>query len=100
MLTLTGSEFFHPQELLYKLTVFLFIFSFTPNMAAKRMLTTIFTFLVGLEPLSPPKAVGTETAAEREPKQNVDELDPTCAAATWKIIRDKLPRAQPPDTRL
>ncbi|KAL8189818.1 UNVERIFIED_CONTAM: hypothetical protein K2H54_008657 [Gekko kuhli] len=54
----------------------------------------------GLDPLSPPKAIGTETAARREPKQNDDELDPTCAAATWKIVRDKLPRAQPPNTRL
>nr|XP_056718093.1 LOW QUALITY PROTEIN: UV-stimulated scaffold protein A [Euleptes europaea] len=53
----------------------------------------------GLEPVSPPKASGTETAAEREAKQNEEELDPTCAAATWKIVRDKLQRVQPPNTR-
>ncbi|XP_015265572.1 PREDICTED: UV-stimulated scaffold protein A [Gekko japonicus] len=53
----------------------------------------------GLDPLSPPETIGTKTAAKREPKQNEDELDPTCAAATWKIVHDKLPRAQPPNTR-
>ncbi|XP_060089546.1 UV-stimulated scaffold protein A [Heteronotia binoei] len=53
----------------------------------------------GLEPLSPPKAVGTKTATEREPKQNEDELDPTCAAATWKMVHDKLPRVESPNTR-
>ncbi|KAH0624417.1 hypothetical protein JD844_031833 [Phrynosoma platyrhinos] len=32
-------------------------------------------------------------------KRNDEELDPTCAAATWKIIREKLPRLQSTDDR-
>ncbi|XP_054830710.1 UV-stimulated scaffold protein A isoform X1 [Eublepharis macularius] len=53
----------------------------------------------GLEPVSPPNALGIKTAEEGEPQQNEEELDPTCAAATWKIVQDKLPRVQPTDTR-
>ncbi|XP_077200147.1 UV-stimulated scaffold protein A isoform X3 [Paroedura picta] len=51
----------------------------------------------GLEPLSPPKTAEVETAAGREPKE--DELDPTCASATWKMVCDKLPRTESPNTR-
>ncbi|EOB03759.1 Uncharacterized protein KIAA1530, partial [Anas platyrhynchos] len=52
----------------------------------------------GLEPQSPPKAPARKTPAGPAPassraqlKGNEDELDPTCAAATLKLIRDKLP---------
>ncbi|KAJ6651011.1 hypothetical protein lerEdw1_001189, partial [Lerista edwardsae] len=41
-------------------------------------------------------AVGS---SRTQTKRNEEELDPTCAAATWKIIQDKLPQLQPPDTR-
>ncbi|KFQ38384.1 UV-stimulated scaffold protein A, partial [Mesitornis unicolor] len=57
----------------------------------------------GLEPLSPPKAplqktsVGPALLSSRtQLKGNEDELDPTCAAATLKLIRDKLPKLPPP----
>ncbi|XP_061215762.1 UV-stimulated scaffold protein A [Neopsephotus bourkii] len=57
----------------------------------------------GLEPQSPPKAlVGTTStgpaplSSRTQTKVNEDELDPTCAAATLKLIRDKLPKLPPP----
>ncbi|XP_008118395.2 UV-stimulated scaffold protein A [Anolis carolinensis] len=53
----------------------------------------------GLEPVIPPKSFGSgiirKTSAmtsQSRAKRNEEELDPTCAAATWKIIQDKLPR--------
>ncbi|NXE44967.1 UVSSA protein, partial [Casuarius casuarius] len=59
----------------------------------------------GLEPPSPPSAPARETSAGPalqsswpQPKGNEDELDPTCAAATLKLIRDKLPKLSPPYT--
>ncbi|XP_006038185.1 UV-stimulated scaffold protein A-like [Alligator sinensis] len=55
--------------------------------------------LGGLDPLSPPKPVGKKPAggssflsSRSQPKRNEEELDPTCAAATLKLLRDKLPR--------
>ncbi|NXS57881.1 UVSSA protein, partial [Brachypteracias leptosomus] len=60
-------------------------------------------FFVGLEPQSPPKASVGKTSLGPSPlssrahlKGNEDELDPTCAAATLKLIRDKLPKLPPP----
>ncbi|XP_066478504.1 UV-stimulated scaffold protein A [Tiliqua scincoides] len=60
----------------------------------------------GLEPASPPEtlAVGRTgktavVSSRNQNKRNEEELDPTCAAATWKIIQDKLPRLKSPDTR-
>ncbi|XP_065591968.1 UV-stimulated scaffold protein A isoform X2 [Cyrtonyx montezumae] len=57
----------------------------------------------GLEPLPPPKAPARKAPAGPAPlssrawlKGNEDELDPTCAAATLKLIRDKLPKLIPP----
>ncbi|XP_010289613.1 PREDICTED: UV-stimulated scaffold protein A, partial [Phaethon lepturus] len=57
----------------------------------------------GLEPQSPPKAPAGKTSigpaplrSRAQPKGNEDELDPTCAAATLKLIRDKLPKLPPP----
>lgn len=57
----------------------------------------------GLEPQSPPKAPARKAPAGPAPlsssarlKGNEDELDPTCAAATLKLIRDKLPKLTPP----
>ncbi|XP_065517122.1 UV-stimulated scaffold protein A [Lathamus discolor] len=57
----------------------------------------------GLEPQSPPKALVGMTSTGPAPlssrtqlKGNEDELDPTCAAATLKLIRDKLPKLPPP----
>ncbi|KAM9580431.1 UV-stimulated scaffold protein A [Guaruba guarouba] len=56
----------------------------------------------GLEPQSPPKGlVGTSTgpaplSSRAQLKGNEDELDPTCAAATLKLIRDKLPKLPSP----
>ncbi|NXK93482.1 UVSSA protein, partial [Formicarius rufipectus] len=57
----------------------------------------------GLEPQSPPKApVGKASrgpaplSSRAQLKGNEDELDPTCAAATLKLIRDKLPKLPPP----
>ncbi|KAM9027437.1 UV-stimulated scaffold protein A [Ara ararauna] len=56
----------------------------------------------GLEPQSPPKGlVGTSTgpaplSSRTQLKGNEDELDPTCAAATLKLIRDKLPKLPSP----
>ncbi|GAB0188021.1 UV-stimulated scaffold protein A [Grus japonensis] len=57
----------------------------------------------GLEPQSPPKASVGKTSIGPAPlssharlKGNEDELDPTCAAATLKLIRDKLPKLPPP----
>uniref|UniRef100_A0A8C5T0E9 UV-stimulated scaffold protein A n=1 Tax=Laticauda laticaudata TaxID=8630 RepID=A0A8C5T0E9_LATLA len=48
----------------------------------------------GLEPVLPTRknmaGTGRNRAAPSVRKE--EELDPTCAAATWKIIRDKLPR--------
>ncbi|XP_067154443.1 UV-stimulated scaffold protein A isoform X1 [Apteryx mantelli] len=59
----------------------------------------------GLEPPSPPSAPARETSiglaplsSWARPKGNEDELDPTCAAATLKLIRDKLPKLSPPYT--
>lgn len=70
----------------------------------------MFTFAVlfaGLEPASPTEtlAVGRTgktavVSSRNQNKRNEEELDPTCAAATWKIIQDKLPRLKSPDTRL
>ncbi|XP_075276467.1 UV-stimulated scaffold protein A isoform X1 [Opisthocomus hoazin] len=57
----------------------------------------------GLEPRSPPKAPVGKTStgpallsSRTQLKGNEDELDPTCAAATLKLIRDKLPKLPPP----
>ncbi|XP_009554319.2 UV-stimulated scaffold protein A isoform X1 [Cuculus canorus] len=57
----------------------------------------------GLEPQSPPRAPVGKTSIGPAPvsscsqlKGNEDELDPTCAAATLKLIRDKLPKLPPP----
>ncbi|XP_053160898.1 UV-stimulated scaffold protein A isoform X2 [Hemicordylus capensis] len=62
--------------------------------------------LYGLERVSPPKPLGVGRAGETavansqiQAKRNEEELDPTCAAATWRIIQDKLPRSKSPDTR-
>ncbi|KAM8808826.1 UVSSA protein, partial [Eudromia elegans] len=59
----------------------------------------------GLEPLSPSSTQGREAPVGRaplsswaQPKGNEDELDPTCAAATLKLIRDQLPKLPPPYT--
>ncbi|NWJ04622.1 UVSSA protein, partial [Crypturellus undulatus] len=59
----------------------------------------------GLEPLSPPSTQGRKAPVGRaplssraQPKGNEDELDPTCAAATLKLIRDQLPKLPPPYT--
>ncbi|NXC38085.1 UVSSA protein, partial [Penelope pileata] len=59
----------------------------------------------GLEPQSPPKAPAKKTPMGPAPlspcawlKGNEDELDPTCAAATLRLIRDKLPKLTPPHT--
>ncbi|NXD10182.1 UVSSA protein, partial [Nothocercus nigrocapillus] len=56
----------------------------------------------GLEPLSPLSTQGREAPVGRaplssraQPKGNEDELDPTCAAATLKLIRDQLPKLPP-----
>ncbi|KYO45629.1 UV-stimulated scaffold protein A [Alligator mississippiensis] len=53
----------------------------------------------GLDPLSLPKPVGKKPAggssflsSRSQPKRNEEELDPTCAAATLKLLRDKLPQ--------
>ncbi|XP_013224990.2 UV-stimulated scaffold protein A isoform X2 [Columba livia] len=57
----------------------------------------------GLEPRAPPKTPVGKTSTGAAPlssrarlKGNEDELDPTCAAATLKLIRDKLPKLSPP----
>ncbi|XP_054488593.2 UV-stimulated scaffold protein A isoform X4 [Agelaius phoeniceus] len=57
----------------------------------------------GLEPQSPPKApvakASTGAALQSSHtrlKGNEDELDPTCAAATLKLLRDKLPKLPSP----
>ncbi|XP_066041416.1 UV-stimulated scaffold protein A [Chamaea fasciata] len=57
----------------------------------------------GLEPKSPPKAPVAKASTGAAPlssrtqlKGNEDELDPTCAAATLKLIRDKLPKLPSP----
>ncbi|NXT61200.1 UVSSA protein, partial [Chaetops frenatus] len=57
----------------------------------------------GLEPQSPPKAPVAKASTGAallsscsQLKENEDELDPTCAAATLKLIRDKLPKLPPP----
>ncbi|XP_074678009.1 UV-stimulated scaffold protein A isoform X2 [Strix aluco] len=57
----------------------------------------------GLEPQSLPKAPVGKTSIGPASlssctrlKGNEDELDPTCAAATLKLIRDKLPKLPPP----
>ncbi|KAM9193513.1 UV-stimulated scaffold protein A [Mergus octosetaceus] len=57
----------------------------------------------GLEPQSSPKAPARKMPAGPAPassraqlKGNEDELDPTCAAATLKLIRDKLLKLTPP----
>ncbi|XP_019381791.1 PREDICTED: UV-stimulated scaffold protein A [Gavialis gangeticus] len=53
----------------------------------------------GLDPLLPPKPIGKKPAggssflsSQSQPKRNEEELDPTCAAATLKLLRDKLPQ--------
>uniref|UniRef100_A0A8C3RIE8 UV-stimulated scaffold protein A n=1 Tax=Cyanoderma ruficeps TaxID=181631 RepID=A0A8C3RIE8_9PASS len=60
----------------------------------------------GLEPRSPPKAPVAKASTGAAPlssrtqlKGNEDELDPTCAAATLKLIRDKLPKLPSPRAR-
>ncbi|NXI34180.1 UVSSA protein, partial [Galbula dea] len=57
----------------------------------------------GLEPQSPPKApmgkISTGPApltSRAQLRGNEEELDPTCAAATLKLLRDKLPKLPPP----
>uniref|UniRef100_A0A8B9ZDK3 UV-stimulated scaffold protein A n=1 Tax=Buteo japonicus TaxID=224669 RepID=A0A8B9ZDK3_9AVES len=46
-------------------------------------------------------SMGTAPLSSRaQLKGNEDELDPTCAAATLKLIRDKLPKLPPPHARL
>ncbi|KAM3672388.1 UV-stimulated scaffold protein A isoform 2-T2 [Ammospiza maritima maritima] len=57
----------------------------------------------GLEPQSPPKAAVVKASTGAAPlsshtrlKGNEDELDPTCAAATLKLLRDKLPKLPSP----
>ncbi|NXA74353.1 UVSSA protein, partial [Thryothorus ludovicianus] len=57
----------------------------------------------GLEPKSPLKAAVAKASAGAAPlssrpqlKGNEDELDPTCAAATLKLLRDKLPKLPSP----
>ncbi|XP_008500074.1 UV-stimulated scaffold protein A [Calypte anna] len=56
----------------------------------------------GLEPLSPSKAPEMKTprptplSSCTQLEGNEDELDPTCAAATLKLIRDKLPKLPSP----
>ncbi|NWU93952.1 UVSSA protein, partial [Upupa epops] len=57
----------------------------------------------GLDPQSPPKATVGKTStgpvllsSSAQKKGNEDELDPTCAAATLKLIQDKLPRLPSP----
>ncbi|NXU71947.1 UVSSA protein, partial [Oreotrochilus melanogaster] len=56
----------------------------------------------GLEPLSPSKAPEMKTprptplSSCTQQEGNEDELDPTCAAATLKLIRDKLPKLPSP----
>uniref|UniRef100_A0A674H4S3 UV-stimulated scaffold protein A n=1 Tax=Taeniopygia guttata TaxID=59729 RepID=A0A674H4S3_TAEGU len=59
----------------------------------------------GLEPQSPSKApvakasMGAAPLRSRPPlKGSEDELDPTCAAATLKLLRDKLPKLPSPHT--
>ncbi|NWV02625.1 UVSSA protein, partial [Ptilonorhynchus violaceus] len=59
----------------------------------------------GLEPWSLPKASVAKASTGAAPlssrtqlKENEDELDPTCAAATLKLIRDKLPKLPSPHT--
>lgn len=53
----------------------------------------------GLEPQSSPKALARGTvmrpallSSHSQSERNEEELDPTCAAATLKLIRDKLPK--------
>ncbi|KAM9142636.1 UV-stimulated scaffold protein A isoform 2-T2 [Pangshura tecta] len=53
----------------------------------------------GLEPQSSPKALARGMvmrpallSSHSESERNEEELDPTCAAATLKLIRDKLPK--------
>nr|XP_042711489.1 UV-stimulated scaffold protein A isoform X3 [Chrysemys picta bellii] len=53
----------------------------------------------GLEPQSSPKALAKGMVVKpallsfhSQSKKNEEELDPTCAAATLKLIRDKLPK--------
>ncbi|XP_037991451.1 UV-stimulated scaffold protein A isoform X1 [Motacilla alba alba] len=57
----------------------------------------------GLEPQSPPKAPVAKASTGAAPlssrtqlRGNEDELDPTCAAATLKLLRDKLPKLPSP----
>ncbi|XP_074848414.1 UV-stimulated scaffold protein A isoform X1 [Carettochelys insculpta] len=57
----------------------------------------------GLEPPSPPKALAKGTVMRpallcSRSERIEDELDPTCAAATWKLVRDKLPKLPPINT--
>ncbi|NXY82639.1 UVSSA protein, partial [Alcedo cyanopectus] len=55
----------------------------------------------GLEPQLPPKMGKTSRgpaslSSHSQMKRNEEELDPTCAAATLKLIRDKLPKLSTP----
>ncbi|XP_028902266.1 UV-stimulated scaffold protein A isoform X2 [Ornithorhynchus anatinus] len=54
-----------------------------------------------VSPLNPEKAKGVRSLGpghSRQPKRNEEELDPTCAAATLRLIRDKLPKLPSPPT--
>ncbi|KAJ7324513.1 hypothetical protein JRQ81_017533 [Phrynocephalus forsythii] len=58
----------------------------------------------GLEPVIPPKPLATGKgkktsipSSQLQLKRSEEECDPTCAAATWKIIQDKLPKIQAAD---
>ncbi|XP_042314366.1 UV-stimulated scaffold protein A [Sceloporus undulatus] len=60
----------------------------------------------GLEPVISPNNSGVGTVRktsvmthQSRSKRNDEELDPTCAAATWKIIQEKLPKLQSTDDR-
>lgn len=73
----------------------------------KWTLCSSLIYFSGLEPQSPPKAPARKAPAGPTPlsscarlNRNEDELDPTCAAATLKLIRDKLPKLTPPQARL
>uniref|UniRef100_K7FDL1 UV-stimulated scaffold protein A n=1 Tax=Pelodiscus sinensis TaxID=13735 RepID=K7FDL1_PELSI len=58
----------------------------------------------GLEPQSPTKALAKgmimrPTLLNSQSQRNEEEFDPTCAAATWKLIQDKLHKLPPINTR-
>nr|XP_014429026.1 UV-stimulated scaffold protein A isoform X1 [Pelodiscus sinensis] len=57
----------------------------------------------GLEPQSPTKALAKgmimrPTLLNSQSQRNEEEFDPTCAAATWKLIQDKLHKLPPINT--